>query len=95
MEQVLAQNVLHEIQKVTDRMLLVPLVTSLVPQPQPTGHPDTCQLGTRPLGTGSITSSKLFVGRFISRIKRSQVMSLGKFGPKALNFDLNFFQLVT
>ena len=58
-----------------------------------------------PLCTGSITSSqqpvcleKMFTGRFLlrqSRIKCSQVMSMGKFGPTALNFGQDLFLLFT
>ena len=99
MEHVLALNVLHEFQKVTDRMLLVPLGTSLVPHPtcswtsryMSVEEPGHWGLAQSPVA-GTLCVCKLFVGN--TETKQDQLLPSHVFGeiwPQSAKFWLGFF----
>ena len=75
--------------KGTFRMLLEPRCTCSITSSWHPSHPDSDEL----------LSANDFFGRFLvrllSKIKRSQVMSIGHFGPPALNFGYDFWALAT
>ena len=75
--------------KGTFRMLLEPRCTRSITSSWHPSHPDSDEL----------LSANDFFGRFLvrllSKIKRSQVMSIGHFGPPALNFGYDFWALAT
>ena len=63
-----------------------------------TVHPLNHQYPSHP-DSDELLSANDFFGRFLvrllSKIKRSQVMSIGHFGPPALNFGYDFWALAT